>query len=388
MNKLILCFLLLSTLPLYAQESSELDLGDEGVESNPVVTESETIDVPEEIAGESSIEKSEVKTKEVSTLKKDMNMGTTSKEEFVPEIDESIVDHKEPEMSEAEKAEIAKAAEKAEPVEDEFVPAVKPELVKYTPATTVETEVETEKKFNPRKSHWLFTFGFENSKYEVIPEKRFEFEGRKDFKNDQKELWGGRLGFGGEIYLGAGFITRSIVEGYYMGTLFARVLNGGADAEDVEFAYTKETGQILGGDISQSLGWMFDLKTKNPFMDEMTYLTIEPFIEAGLGKAYAYNRTNYSYDTGTTPTSARESYRLRVRDDLLNARVGAGINMTSSAGFFLTLRATVNRYELTQRKIDGFTQPNGQTTTEFNETQKDAKIDPIVIYTLGGGYKF
>ena len=73
---------------------------------------------------------------------------------------------------------------------------------------------------------------------------------------------------------------------------------------------------------------------------------------------------------------------------MINARVGAGFNLTSNSGFFLALKATINRYDVTQRKIDGFTQPNGQATTPINETLKDAKIEPVVIYTLGGGYKF
>jgi hypothetical protein len=119
-------------------------------------------------------------------------------------------------------------------------------------------------------------------------------------------------------------------------------------------------------------------------MGTMTYLSIEPYVEAGIGKAYAYNRTNYSYDLAATD----EAFKLRVRDDLLNARIGAGINLTSNQGFFLALKATVNRYEITNRKIDGYTQENGSARTPINESPKDAKIDPVVIYTLGGGYKF
>jgi hypothetical protein len=116
----------------------------------------------------------------------------------------------------------------------------------------------------------------------------------------------------------------------------------------------------------------------------MTYLSIEPYVEAGIGKAYAYNRTNYSYKLDVTD----EAFKLRVRDDLLNARIGAGINLTSNQGFFLALKATVNRYEITQRKIDGYTQENGSARTPISQSPKDAKIDPVVIYTLGGGYKF
>lgn len=263
---------------------------------------------------------------------------------------------------------------------EEFVAPVKPTAIS-NPEFVTDAEVKPKDDFYQRKSRWVSTFGFENMKYPTV----FKFDGRKSFKENDKELWGARLGFGGEIYLGGGFVTRSMVEGFYMGTLFSRVLNGGTFDSDVKYSYTKQTGQIYGVDAAQSLGWMFDFKAKNPFMETMSYMTLETFVEAGIGKAYAYNRLNYSYDL--TPTN--EAYKLRVVDDLLNARIGGGFNLTANSGFFLTLKATINRYDITQRKSEGFTRPNGQIAQNpINETDKNAKIDPVVIYHLGGGYKF
>ncbi len=267
----------------------------------------------------------------------------------------------------------------------EVAPAVvSTPVATVTPTLKTEKVLEEEKTFKTRASHWVTTFTFENSQYELFPD-NYSFSGKKDFESEKHQLWGGRLGFGGEIYLGWGFVTRSMIEGYYHGTLFSQVLNGGDYDSDVKFAYTKKTGQLLGGDASQSFGWMFDLKTVNPFTDEMTYLSIETFVEAGIGKGWAYNKLNYSYDLDTTD----ERFNIRVRDDLLNARVGAGINMTSNQGFFLSLKATINRYEITQRKINGYTWTNGPaSSTPISEKPENAKIDPVVIYTLGGGYKF
>lgn len=251
-----------------------------------------------------------------------------------------------------------------------------------TPALITE-DVTIRRGFNPRKSHWLSTFGFEAMKYDVP----FSFTGsEKSFKPNQQELWGGRVGFGGEIYLGAGINTVSKVEGYYMGTLFSRVLNAGPEDDDIEFAYSKRTGHIYGVDASQSLGFMFDMKTKNPFMDEWSYLTVEPYIEAGIGAAKAYNRVNYSYNTG--PANVQERYKSRVNDTLSNARIGAGINFTSSSGYFLFLKATVNRYDITERKSKTYTQPDGFPGNTVESTDKNAKIDPITVYAIGGGYKF
>lgn len=273
----------------------------------------------------------------------------------------------------------AKTPVAAQPLEAEYV-------AKSEPEQTIATALFDPKAFNARKSHWVTTFGFEGAKYRSIPEGDYAFEGRKDFKAGYQEIWGGRLGFGGEVYLGKGFIARTMGETFYMGTLFSRILNGGEEAEDVEFAFTKQTSQLWGFDASQSLGWMFDFKAKNPFMDTYSYLNMEMFVEAGVGMAWAYNRTNYEYDTG--PDNTQEFYRVRMRDDLVNARVGAGFNLTSTKGFFLSVKATLNNYMVTQRKVDGYREEDGQARTVFNDKDKNVNIDPVLVYALGGGYKF
>ncbi len=333
MNKLIICVFLLISFSLFAQETSELQSPDDTVDIN-------ALSEPEE--------KVEEKVEEAPVL------------EAQKVIEEAPVVEEKPIISEIKKG---------------------PQNI--FPSMVTETVVEEDKDFKQRKSHWVSTFAFEHSSYELFPSD-YEFNGKKNFDKETNQLWGGRLGFGGEIYLGAGFITRSLVEGYYIGSLFSQVLNGGSQDEDIKFAYTKKTGQILGADVSQSLGWMFDLKTKNPFLDQMTFLNVELFVEAGLGKGWAYNRLNYSYDLGTTD----ESIKLRTRDDFTNARTGAGINFTSNQGFFLTMKVTANRYDISKRKIDGYIQENGQGQTTVNESLTDAKVDTVMIYSLGGGYKF
>lgn len=250
-----------------------------------------------------------------------------------------------------------------------------------TPALITEN-LYIRRDFNPRASHWIAALNFEGMKYKLP----FEFDGvKKDFHPTQQELFGARLSLGGEIYLGGGFNTVSKVEGYYMGTLFAQTLNGGNVDSDLKFAYTKKTGQIIGLDASQSIGRLFDMKTKNPIMGDWSYMTIEPYIEAGIGVAQAYNRINYSYELATT----NEDYKTVVRDNLTNARIGAGINFTSSSGFFFFLKATQNRYDITLRKTDLFQRDNSGTITNGPTVKdKNVKIDPITIYALGGGYKF
>jgi len=131
---------------------------------------------------------------------------------------------------------------------------------------------------------------------------------------------------------------------------------------------------------------MFEMKTKNPFLDEWSYLMVEPYVEYGIGRGWAQSRLNYHYDTG--PTGTQEDYRISVRDDLVNTRVGGGINFTSRSGYFLFLKTYVNRYDVTQRKIRTYVKPNGGSATTSSDTEKDVRINPVTTFALGGGYKF
>lgn len=233
--------------------------------------------------------------------------------------------------------------------------------------------------FNPRKSHWFTTFAFEGMGYNKLP---FSFNGqKKDFEESTRSLYGGRIGFGGELYLGAGFMTSTRVEGYYMGSLFAKAQTANPEY-DLEVAYTKETGQVIGGDLSQTLSFMFNMKTKNPIMGEMVRLTVEPFVIAGIGVAQGINKIDYKYDT-----TIDERYLLTIVDNIANSKIGGGINFISGQGFFLTLQATINNYDILERKTKGYSY-DGATTTDLSATNKDAKMDAVTIYTLGGGYKF
>ncbi len=258
-----------------------------------------------------------------------------------------------------------------------------------TPTLNSSTELDDveDKPFNPREGHWISTIGAEGMSYKLP----FDFNGvRKDITPGPQELWGGRIGLGGEIYLGAGFNTTTKVEGYFVGTFFTRSVTGDPEVRNLEFAFTKKTGQVFGGDLVQSIGFMFDFKTKNPFMDQMTYLTMEPFIEAGIGYAQAYNRINYHYNTGRVDGTSQvlEDYRVKVEDGIMNQRVGGGINLISRGGFFLYLRSTVNRYDINKRKISGSQRFDDGGPIKISQDIKNPKIAPVTIYAIGGGYKF
>ena len=260
-------------------------------------------------------------------------------------------------------------------------------------APVLAAQIEEDEEFRHREGHWISTFSFESMRYDLP----FEFTNARKkeiFSEGGEPFYGGRLGFGREFYIGAGITTTSRVEGYYNGTVSAKRKSANPDV-DVDLSYSKLTGQALGVDASQSLGYIFESKTKNPFMDEMTQFTIEPFIEAGIGVGQALSKASYSEDTGTGANGIREEYRLKVQDNYGVARIGAGFNVGSKTGFFMFARVTQNRYEVFNRKQTGYFRPDpgvgvprGPRNSLSNDDVKGVKIDPITVYTFGGGYKF
>ena len=235
--------------------------------------------------------------------------------------------------------------------------------------------MDDDKTFKPHREHWITSFGFEGMKYELP----FKFEGqKKNYDTPERDLYGIHLGFGKEFKLPGAMLTTAKVEGYYLGTLFEKALSAKPNA-DIEVANSKRAGQFYGFEYSQGLSWLFDMKTKNPFLDEMTYLTVEPFIEGAIGFGSAYNRQNWKWNSGPID----EFYRATVEDKFLTQRVGGGVNLISTDGYFFYLKASLNNVQITDRKTKSST-----NVGDNDPPSTDKKIDPIVFYSIGGGLKF
>ncbi len=248
-----------------------------------------------------------------------------------------------------------------------------------TPEQNLEAEVKPKRVFNVRASHWYTTFGFEAMEYELP----FNFVGEKNsFKTEQRKLYGGRIGFGREFYIGKGLMTSTRVEGYYMGTLFETSKTASPTIVDLKFASTKKSGQIYGVDAVQTLSYLWDFKTKNPFMDTTSVLTFEPFIEAGIGRANAYNQLDYNYKTSDV-----EEYDHSFTDEITSAKVGGGFNITSEKGYFCFFKVTQSRMEIADRRSKGYFLRDGVPRANV-PSEVSKKLEPIMIYSLGGGYKF
>lgn len=355
MNKFFI-FALLVAFSVNAQDSDT----DQAIVSPDTETSSETVTVPDIIdpAEENPIE----------------NGADAPAEEKVSDVPEPSA-APEPEIEET----VPEATAEAEVKKEE-------PMAPKEAAAVVTTDMDEEKDFNIYESHWTTLISFETTKYPTTFKYNNNAQGKERSKvidEPDSELFGGRLGFGGEVYIGAGLVTESRIEAYYLGSAFTKNKTANPDA-DATISVDKTTGSLYGVDVAQSLGFMFDFKTKNPFMDEMTYLVIQPFIEAGLGYAKAYQRTAFNYDK----SNKVDRYTHSIEDSLVNARVGAGLNMTSRNGYFFYLRGTVNRYEVTDRKQEVSSRIDGEKQNGNEDNLDDKLNNPIIVYAIGGGYKF
>jgi hypothetical protein len=228
---------------------------------------------------------------------------------------------------------------------------------------------------NALKSQWIFSLGAEQSRYYLpwdytSPSKNFRHKGRT--------LSGGRFTFGREFSLFAGLIASTKIEGYYLGTLFTKAETGGQEA-GIDITQTKRTGQLAGADVVLSLGYSFPMSFRDLFIGQMNYLRFEPYVEIGTGRAWAFNKLYY-----TDIRDGGREYEHIFSDVLLNSRLSIGFNLTSLSNYFMYVRATANDFTISERTIDR--RVDGASDPTIKQT--DAKMAPVMIYAVGGGYKF
>jgi hypothetical protein len=235
-------------------------------------------------------------------------------------------------------------------------------------------------KFNHRASHWVGQFAFESLQYETP----HSFSGQnREISDTTPELLGIRVGIGREAYLGGGFLMGARLDGYYFGLIQTDERASRKLTE--EQSAMENTGQLFGGDAIGHLGWMFDYRTKNPFLGEMTYMSMELFVEAGLGVGRGYHRKDYFYEVGT-----RDDYDRIIEDSFNTQILSIGANfLSTTTGYFFTLRGSRYTHDITKRTIRESSQVfGGGVVTKDQVTLEDVAMDPIMVFSLGGGYKF
>lgn len=276
--------------------------------------------------------------------------------------------------------------EEAAPIVVVAPPVVEEKIQPAAPVAVSKAEVKDEDgEFNHRKSNWVTMFGFETIKY-TLP---LEFSGAsKNFKEKDRDLYGARLGFGREYYLGWGFLLQGRLDAYYMGTLFKGVETADPEFPGTEVSNEKDSGAYYGADATAHLGWMFDYKTKNIFLGDMVHMAMELFVEVGAGKGRSYQRKQYNFDAASV-----DQYDFIMEDDFTTNSISAGVNfLSTSSGFFLNLKASqvnisLDKREIREKKLESGA--SGSSAGAFvKRDASDADIDPVTIIAVGGGYKF
>lgn len=235
-------------------------------------------------------------------------------------------------------------------------------------------EMDKTRTYNPKKSNWVSIFGLEA---QGLPVERNYTGQNKSFSDKDELLTGARVGIGKDFYLGKGFITRTQVEGYFVGTLFEpkKSVGGG----DTEQSFSQKQGNIWGAEISQALSYLTEFNAPAFMLDHNIKMYFEPFVEAGIGMGKSFFRFNYQMRTD----SLNEDYRTQIDNSFISQKLSLGVNLISQNGYFFTIKASQLAHQVSDSK--SFERVNG---VRRDLDQKNDTINLSYSYYLGGGYKW
>ncbi|MFA7613253.1 MAG: hypothetical protein WCY48_03385, partial [Candidatus Caldatribacteriota bacterium] len=228
--------------------------------------------------------------------------------------------------------------------------------------------------YNPNKSNWVSIFGLEA---QGLPVERNYSGQNKSFSNKDEVLTGARIGIGRDFYLGKGFVTRTQIEGYFVGTLFEpkKSVGGG----DLERSFSQKQGNIWGGEVSQVLSYITEFNAPAFMLDHKIKMYFEPFIEAGIGMGKSFFRFNYQMRTD----SLNEDYRTQIDNSFVSQKFSVGINLIAQNGYFFTMKASQVAHQISDSK--SFERVNG---VKRDLDQKNDTVNLAFSYYLGGGYRW
>lgn len=241
-------------------------------------------------------------------------------------------------------------------------------------------EVDRVNIYNPQKSNWVSSFGFEAQGLPV--ERDYQGQG-KSFVDKNELLAGARLGVGREFYLGAGFFTRTSIEGYFVGTLFEPTKAVTKEDKKATTSYTQKKGNIWGGEVSQTLSYITEFNAPSFIGEHKVKMYFEPFVEAGIGMGKTYFRFDYTMRTA----SINEDYRKVLDNTFISQKLSVGMNFISTTGYFLTLKASQLAHQVGESKSYEMA-GNGGGMNRRDIDQKNETINLSYSYYLGGGYKW
>lgn len=230
-----------------------------------------------------------------------------------------------------------------------------------------------------KESKWVFDFG---ANFMAYPTNLPSFEGvHENIKGQENyNLYGLNLGFGRELYLGAGLSTTIKVNGLYSKTL-DRTVGQASEDVDIELANTSSDHMMMSGEASASINYLFETKS----------IGIQPFVEFALGTGQATIQREYEYrglEGGINPNP--ELYDIRMDEDFNYARSTVGINFISATGLVFYTKASRLGMVVTEREYTGKIQEAGaKSSTNQNDKKTNLnESNEVMMYSLGMGFMF
>ncbi len=230
-----------------------------------------------------------------------------------------------------------------------------------------------------KTSNWLFEMGYNYLPYEVVLP---AYDGAFDnFKAEEDaKLSGLSLGFGGQIYFGAGLSTTiKIVATHYRD--FEDVQSKAAEDIDLDLIDLDYKHEVSTGEASGSLDYLI----------ETEYFGVQPFIAFAVGIGESRAERDYKYEGlsgGTNPNP--EMYDVEAIERFNYNKLTLGVNFISNIG--LTSYITVSQYSTvkTEREFKGeFTTQSQQTAQSVDEKFEDLDEDSSeTVASVGFGYLF
>lgn len=230
-----------------------------------------------------------------------------------------------------------------------------------------------------KESKWVFDIG---ANYMAYPTTLPAFEGaHHSIKNQEDyEVLGVGLGFGGEIYMGAGISSTIKIGGFYSKTTDTSIGQAAKDV-DLELANTSNDHMVYGGEASASLNYLFETKSYG----------IQPFVEFALGAGQANIEKTYEYkglEGGTSPDP--EYYNIKMEEGFNYARSTIGLNVISSTGLLFYTKASRLGMVVNERSFKGKVETAAKTTTNY-DGKKEKNLNEsteVMMYSLGMGFLF
>jgi hypothetical protein len=324
-------------------------------------------------------------TSEISTLSEQTVPLTvepevaTSPEETQPlTIDEESIDKEAEDKTDTEQVTVSSPTSQPEPELIQNLPMVASPAKFRRPTLLTDAELAeppAEKEFKLRESHWNVNISADGMRYPTL---NFDYEGeRKDFRDSERGLTGGKVGLGRDFYLGANLFFGLKVEGFYYGINQKDEKKAGPTYADTIVRVAKHLGQYYGGDVAATLSTTFEFKTKNPFLGDMSSLACEPFIELGLGSGRGWNRLDYKDNANT------ETYKYIAEDKITSSKWGGGFNIIhTTTGYYLSVKALFINMDLTR---DTREKKNAGTETRVLD---QSITDSVFVGSVGGGYRW